>query len=97
MLWKKKYKCACCGYEAYVYAGTGFFNQRVTMVSCPDCRTVQPVVVGGVIGDVAPSFNSETGRLCLNCGSAGIKIWDMRTCPQCGGDMSPVGAATAAL
>ena len=42
----------------------------------PDCQTVQNIVVNcGVIGDVAPSFNSEVGRLCPRCGSADIKMW----------------------
>lgn len=86
-----RYKCAGCGYEADVYEGKGFFNQHITMTTCPDCHTIQPMVVGGIIGDVAPSFNSEVGRLCLNCGSADIRIWDKKTCPKCGGVMSPVG------
>ena len=33
--------------------------------------------------DVAPSYRSEVGRLCLNCGSDRIRIWDKRTCPKC--------------
>ena len=36
--------------------------------------------------DVAP-FNSEVGRLCPRCGSADIKMWDMHTCPKCGGEL----------
>ena len=91
MSWKRKYKCKECGYEVEAYEGKGFFNQHITMVTCPDCHTVQPLVVGGIIGDVAPSFNSEAGRLCLHCGSADIKIWDMKTCPKCGGTMEVVG------
>ena len=86
-----KYKCRDCGYEADVYEGKGFFNQHIVMTSCPDCRTLQPMVVGGIIGDVAPSFNSEVGRLCLRCGSADIKLWDKHTCPKCGGEMEPSG------
>jgi len=38
-------------------------------------------VVGGVIGDAAPSFNSIVGRLCLRCGSDRIRKWDLQTCP----------------
>ena len=38
---------------------------------------------------VAPSFRSEAGRLCLNCGSADIRPWDKHTCPKCQGDMHP--------
>lgn len=92
MAWIQKYKCKQCGYEAEVYEGKGLFGQHITPVTCPDCHTIQNLVVGGVIGDVAPSFNSETGRLCLRCGSARIKIWDMHTCPKCGGEMEQIGA-----
>ena len=38
-------------------------------------------VVGGVIGDAAPSFNSIVGRLCLRCGFDRIRKWDLQTCP----------------
>lgn len=91
MSWKRKYRCKDCGYETDVYEGRGFFGQHITMMSCSDCHTIQPLVVGGVIGDVAPSFNSEAGRLCLRCGSDNIKIWDMKTCPKCGGRMEDSG------
>ena len=57
----------------------------------PDCRNIVPLVVGGVIGDAAPSFNSLVGRLCLRCGSDRIHRWDMHTCPKCGGKMQPTG------
>lgn len=87
MAWKKTYICEQCGYRAEVYEGRGLFAQHITPVTCPECHTIQNLVVGGVIGDVAPSFNSETGRLCLRCGSDKISIWDMHTCPQCGGEM----------
>lgn len=85
MLYTVTYVCEGCGYAVEVYEGKGFFNQHVTMMTCRSCRTVQPLVVGGIIGDVAPSFNSEAGRLCLRCGSSDISIWDRRTCPRCGG------------
>ena len=88
MAWKRKYRCLECGYEAETYEGTGLFGQHITPVSCPDCHTIQNLVVGGVIGDVAPSFRSEVGRLCLSCGSDRIRIWDGHTCPQCGGAMA---------
>lgn len=88
MAWKKKYRCTECGYEAETYEGKGLFGQHITPVSCPDCHTIQNLVVGGVIGDVAPSFRSEIGRLCLRCGSDRIRTWDGHTCPQCGGTMS---------
>lgn len=91
MAWKCKFRCEGCGYEADVFEGRGFFNQKVLTTTCPSCQTLQPMVVGGVIGDVAPSFNSEAGRLCLRCGSADIRIWDMQTCPKCGCRMSPTG------
>ncbi|OXL43616.1 hypothetical protein CFT61_10135 [Segatella copri] len=52
---------------------------------------IVPLVVGGVIGDAAPSFNSLVGRLCLRCGSYRIHRWDMHTCPKCGGKMQPTG------
>lgn len=87
----KKYRCAQCAYEADIYEGKGLFGQHITAVSCPDCRTIQQLVVGGIIGDVAPSFRSEVGRLCLNCGSDRIKIWDLHTCPKCGGHMAETG------
>ncbi|MCH3993578.1 MAG: hypothetical protein WCS17_13255 [Prevotella sp.] len=91
MAWKRKYRCSKCGYEADTYEGKGFLGQEIDMVSCPDCHTLQPLVVGGIIGDAAPSFNSLVGRLCLNCGSARIKKWDGHTCPKCGGEMLKVG------
>lgn len=62
-------------------------GQRVVAVSCRDCKSVQPLVVGGIIGDVAPSFSSIVGRLCLQCGSENIREWDGHTCPRCGGCM----------
>lgn len=91
MAWKKKYKCKQCGYEADIYEGKGFMGQKIATVSCADCHTLQPLVVGGVIGDAAPSFNSLVGRLCLNCGSKHIRVWDGYTCPQCGGKMEATG------
>ena len=91
MAWKKKYQCEQCGYEAEVYEGHGLFRQHITAVSCPDCKTIQQLVVGGIIADVAPSFGSEAGRLCLNCGSDRIRPWDMRTCPKCRGKMAFTG------
>ena len=56
---------------------------------CPDCKTIQNIVVGGIIADVAPSYRSEVGRLCLQCGSDHIRIWDMQTCPKCAGQHPP--------
>lgn len=87
MAWKLKYRCTSCGYEAETYEGKGLFGQHITAVSCPDCHSIQNIVVGGVIGDVAPSFRSEVGRLCLHCGSERIKVWNHTTCPRCGGKM----------
>lgn len=87
MAWKKVYVCEQCGYRADVYEGKGLFGQHITPMTCPECHTVQNIVVGGVIGDVAPSFSTEAGRLCLRCGSDKISVWDMHTCPKCGGKM----------
>ena len=91
MAWKLKYRCKACGYEAEVYEGRGLFRQQITPMSCPDCKTIQNIVVGGIIADVAPSYRSEVGRLCLQCGSDNIRIWDMNTCPKCQGAMEDTG------
>jgi len=91
MSWKVKYRCEACGYEAEAYEGRGLFRQKITAMSCPECKTIQNIVVGGMIGDIAPSYRSEAGRLCLNCGSGDIRIWDMVTCPKCQGTMKPTG------
>ncbi|KXB46321.1 hypothetical protein HMPREF1870_00920 [Bacteroidales bacterium KA00344] len=84
-----QYRCMQCGYTADVYEGRGFMGQHIVMVSCPDCHTVQPLVVGGVIGDTAPSFSSIVGRLCLQCGSDRIEEWAFHTCPKCKATMRP--------
>ncbi len=91
MAWKKTYRCEDCEYEAPVYEGRGLFRQEIMAVSCPQCHTIQQLVVGGIISDVAPSFRSVVGRLCLRCGSPDIRLWDMRTCPKCGGKMKDTG------
>lgn len=88
---KKIFRCQDCGYETEVYEGRGFMGQHIEAMFCPDCRNIVPLVVGGVIGDAAPSFNSLVGRLCLRCGSDRIHRWDMHTCPKCGGKMQPNG------
>lgn len=88
---KKIFRCQECGYETEIYEGRGFMGQHIEAMSCPDCRNIVPLVVGGVIGDAAPSFNSLVGRLCLRCGSDRIHRWDMHTCPKCGGWMLPTG------
>ena len=88
---KKIYRCTACGYEADIYEGRGFMGQHIATMTCSDCHTLQPLVVGGVIGDSAPSFSSEVGRLCLGCGSARIAKWDGHTCPRCGGTMTDTG------
>ena len=61
MSWKLKYRCKQCGYEAEVYEGRGLFRQEITAVSCPDCKTIQNLVVGGIIADVAPSIVQKRG------------------------------------
>ena len=91
MAWKKKYRCEQCGYEAENYEGRGLFRQEITAVCCPDCKTIQHLTVGGIIGDVAPSFRSEVGRLCLHCGSERIHHWNLSTCPKCNGHMVYTG------
>ena len=91
MSWIKKYQCTSCGYQAEVYTGRGLFRQHITAMACPDCHTVQNIVVGGIIGDVAPSYRSEVGRLCPQCGSAAIRSWNMSSCPKCNGKMEPTG------
>jgi Zn finger protein HypA/HybF involved in hydrogenase expression len=91
MSWKKRYRCSACGYEADLYEGRGLFRQQITAISCMSCKQVQNIVVGGIIADVAPSFRSEVGRLCPYCGSDDIRIWDMKTCPHCGGEMRETG------
>ena len=84
---KKIFRCQECGYETVIYEGRGFMGQHIEAMSCADCRNIVPLVVGGVIGDAAPSFNSLVGRLCLRCGSDRIHRWDMHTCPKCVGKM----------
>ena len=91
MAWKRKCRCTTCGYEAEAYEGRGLFRQQITAMSCPDCKSIQNIVVGVIIADVAPSYGSEVGRLCLQCGSDHIRIWDMRTCPKCQGEMERTG------
>lgn len=91
MAWKIEYKCSTCGYKADVYKGVGFMQQHIETMTCPDCKTLQPLVVGGILAQVAPSLSSTEGRLCLNCGSTELKPWDGSTCPKCGGRMLPTG------
>ena len=78
MAWKLKYRCKACGYEAEVYEGRGLFRQQIIAMSCPDCKTIQNIVVGGIIAYVAPSYRSEVGRLCLQCGSDNIRYGTRR-------------------
>ncbi len=47
MAWKLKFRCSSCGYEADVYEGRGLFRQEITAMACPDCKTIQNIVVGG--------------------------------------------------
>ena len=76
---KKIFRCQECGYETEIYEGRGCMGQHIEAMSCPDCRNIVPLVVGGVIGDGAPSFYSLVGRLCLRCGCDRIHRWDMHT------------------
>lgn len=91
MAWSCRYRCKRCGYEAEVFEGRGLFRQQISAVWCPDCQTVQNIVVGGIIADVAPSYRSEVGRLCPQCGSGDISLWDLQTCPKCQGTMAETG------
>ena len=87
----RKMRCLSCGYETEVYDGRGLFQQEIIPMECLDCHTVQNIVVGGIIGEVAPSFNSEAGRLCPKCSSMNIRRWNRHTCPKCGGEMVAEG------
>lgn len=49
---KKIFRCQDCGYETEVYEGRGFMGQHIEAMSCPDCRNIVPLVVGGVIESV---------------------------------------------
>ena len=88
---KSTYRCRKCGYECDNYSGRGFFGQKISMVVCLDCQTVQPLTVGGIIAEVAPSFSSEFGRLCPKCMGGELRIWDGCTCPKCGDKMEQQG------
>lgn len=88
---KKQYKCIGCGYSVDIYEGRGLFQQEIVPMLCSECHTIQNIVVGGIIGDVAPSYRSEAGRLCLRCGSPNINHWNGHTCPKCGADMKYTG------
>ena len=46
---KKIFRCQECGYETEIYDGRGFIGQHIEAMSCPDCRNIVPLVVGGVI------------------------------------------------
>ena len=59
---KKIFRCQECGYETEIYEGRGFMGQHIEAMSCPDCRNIVPLVVGGVIGDAAPSFQLPCGK-----------------------------------
>lgn len=87
MAWKHTYRCKNCGYTAEVYEGRGHFRQKISAIYCSECKSVQNIVVGGIIADVAPSFSSEVGRLCPKCGNDNIRLWDMHTCPKCQSQM----------
>ena len=91
MAWKKKYRCVQCGYEGALYDGYGFFKQHIATMTCGECHSLQNIVVGGIIGEIAPSYGSEFGRLCPQCSSQDMKIWDGVTCPKCSGRMEYSG------
>ena len=74
MAWKLKYRCSQCGYEAEVYEGRGLFRQEIRAVSCPDCKSIQNIVVGGIIADVAPSYSKSL--TCLAGQGFFLYIWN---------------------
>ena len=84
-------KAEDCSCVPLVASGKAERRQKITAMSCPECKTIQNIVVGGIIGDIAPSYRSEAGRLCLHCGCSDIRIWNMVTCPKCQGTMKPTG------
>ena len=86
-----RFVCPQCGAEAYSYEGSGFFKQRIEEAVCSECRAVRNITVGGIISQIAPSFDSLVGRLCPQCGSADIRQWDCRTCPRCRAVMTKDG------
>ena len=88
---KKTLRCQSCDYEVELYEGRGLFQQQIIAMECCDCHTIQNIVVGGIIGEVAPSFNSEAGRLCPQCSSMNIRSGISSTCPKCGGEMTATG------
>lgn len=51
-----QYRCRDCGYECETYEVRGLFRQEIHAVTCPDCKTIQNLVVGGIIADVTTSF-----------------------------------------
>ena len=57
---KKIFRCQDCGYETEVYEGRGFMGQHIEAMSCPDCRNIVPLVVGGVIGETCNIGNNVT-------------------------------------
>lgn len=91
MATKSSHLCSKCGYECHSYSGRGFFGQKISMVVCLGCNTVQPLTVGGMIAEIAPSFSSEYGRLCPECMSKDLRLWDGHTCPKCGNEMAKKG------
>ena len=72
MAWKLKYRCKACGYEAEVYEGRGLFRQQITPMSCPDCKTIQNIVVGGIIAD--ETQGSVDGHIAVNQVFDGSKV-----------------------
>ena len=94
MAWKLKYRCKQCGYEADVYEGRGLFRQEITAVSCPDCKTIQNLVVGGIIAQEITAVSCPDCKTIQNLVVGGI-IADVapsfrsevgRLCLQCGSD-----------
>ena len=89
---KQRYRCPQCNSVAEKYEGVGFFKQHIEAIVCGDCKAVRNITVGGIISQIAPSFDSLVGRLCPECCSDKIRMWDGATCPQCGTRMRKDGS-----
>jgi hypothetical protein len=87
-----EFKCESCGYSTVVAGGksVGMIVVVETML-CGGCSELVDVVVSERFPDIL-SFETDRGagqRVCPNCGSADVVIWDnARPCPKCGEQVS---------
>ena len=89
MAWKLKYRCSQCGYEAEVYEGRGLFRQEIRAVSCPDCKSIQNIVVGGIIAQEHPEhcggrYHCRRGTLVQKRGRQALFAMWQRAYPTMG-------------